>query len=289
MPPPLRNLSLSLLGLGLAYSLLLWAWARFSWGHDLYSFTLLIPLVCGYLLYQDKQPLPAAQRPWWLAVVLCGAGALALALGPGNPWLASAPKELWVPAGTAGFVLAVWAILAFWLGREEFLKRAFPLFFLAAMVPLPPAFENGLEVFLQHCSAEAAALLFGLSGMTLYRDGLVFNLPGISLEVAPECSGIHSSIVLFITSLVAGYLFLKSPWRRAALSLVVIPLAILRNGFRVWVLGEVCVHIDPALIHSPLHHRGGPLFFVLSLIPFSALLWWLWRKERKQTVSPKAP
>src|SRR5262249_56535760 len=37
-----------------------------------------------------------------------------------------------------------------------------------------------------------------------YTQGLVFDLPGFSLEVAPECSGIHSTLVLFITSLLAG-------------------------------------------------------------------------------------
>jgi len=86
---------------------------------------------------------------------------------------------------------------------------------------------------------------------------------------------------LFITSLVAGYLFFKSPWRRAVLTCFVIPLAILRNGFRIFTIAMLCVHVSPDMINSPIHRRGGPIFFVLSLIPFFLLLVWLRRRERR--------
>jgi exosortase/archaeosortase family protein len=72
---------------------------------------------------------------------------------------------------------------------------------------------------------------------------------------------------------------------------VVIPLGLLRNGFRVWVIGELCVRIGPQMIDSPIHHRGGPVFFVLSLVPLFLLLLYLskceLRKEQAMTVRPK--
>jgi hypothetical protein len=39
------------------------------------------------------------------------------------------------------------------------------------------------------------------------------------------------------------------------------------------------------MIDSPIHHKGGPLFFALSLIPLYLLLWWL----RRQVQPVKAP
>jgi len=60
---------------------------------------------------------------------------------------------------------------------------------------------------------------------------------------------------------------------------VVIPLGILRNGFRIFVIGALCVHFGPQMINSPIHRRGGPLFFALSLIPLFLLLWWLRRGD----------
>jgi exosortase len=137
-----------------------------------------------------------------------------------------------------------------------------------------------------HASAEAAAFFFRLSGTPFLRDGVMFQLPGIGIQVAQECSGIRSSWVLFITSLVASNLFLTSPWRRAILVGFVIPLAIFRNGFRIWVIGRLCVDIGPHMIHSVVHRRGGPLFFALSLLPFFLMLLWLRRGERRGKIRP---
>ena len=122
--------------------------------------------------------------------------------------------------------------------------------------------------------------------MPFLRDGLEFRLPDITLQVAPECSGIHSTWVLFITSLVAGQMILRRPWSRVLLCLVVLPLALLRNGFRVFVIGELCVHLGPRMIDSPIHHRGGPLFFALSLVPFFLWLYFLRQRERAEVAPP---
>jgi len=114
------------------------------------------------------------------------------------------------------------------------------------------------------------------------REGPVFQLPNIVIQVAQECSGIRSSWVLFITSVLAANLFLKGGWRRAVLVCFVIPLGIARNGLRVAVIGNLCVEFGPQMIHSIIHRRGGPLFFTLSLIPLFLLLWWLHRGEGRK-------
>jgi exosortase/archaeosortase family protein len=103
----------------------------------------------------------------------------------------------------------------------------------------------------------------------------------VIIEVAQECSGVRSSLVLFLTSLLAANLFLHDSWRRAVLVLAVLPLGILRNGFRVYVIGWLCSRYGVEMVHSPLHTRGGPLFFALSLVPLALLLWWLHALERR--------
>jgi exosortase C (VPDSG-CTERM-specific) len=155
----------------------------------------------------------------------------------------------------------------------------FPFFLLYFMIPFPVAVREGVETALQHGSAEVADWMLTIAGTPLMREGMNFQLPGISFQVAPECSGIHSTLVLFITSLVAGKVILNRPWKRAVLCLAVIPLALLRNGFRVFVIGELCVHVGPRMIDSPIHHHGGPIFFVLSLVPFFLLLYYLRKGE----------
>jgi exosortase/archaeosortase family protein len=93
-------------------------------------------------------------------------------------------------------------------------------------------------------------------------------------------------VVLFITSVLASNLFLQTTWRRIALVAFVIPLAIVRNGFRILVIGLLCVHVGPHMADSFIHQRGGPIFFALSLIPLSFLLFWLRRHDKRVNARP---
>jgi exosortase C (VPDSG-CTERM-specific) len=169
----------------------------------------------------------------------------------------------------------------FFFGRTWMRAAAFPLAYLAFMIPMPDTMAEALEQASSTASAEMANILFRISGMPFLRAGQIFQLPNITLEVTQECSGIRSSVVLFITSILAADLFLKTTWRRFVLVAIVIPLGILRNGFRIFVIGLLCVHMGPQMIHSLIHRRGGPLFFVVSLVPLLLVLWLL-RKGDEQ-------
>jgi exosortase C (VPDSG-CTERM-specific) len=187
---------------------------------------------------------------------------------------------------TLSFLFCLAAGGFFFFGRGWMRAAAFPLGYLIFMVPMPDAMADALETASKYASVEVANFLFHLSGTPFLRAGLIFQLPNITIEVAQACSGIRSSWVLFMTSILAANLFLKTPWRRFALVVFVIPLAILRNGFRILVIGLLCMHMGPQMIHSPIHSQGGPIFFVLSLIPFLFVLWLL-RKGDVHTRQPK--
>ena len=167
------------------------------------------------------------------------------------------------------------------LGRRWMAAALFPVAFLVFLIPLPDAAVDGLETASKLASTEAADMFFSIFSVPVLRDGVIFQLPGIVIRVAQECSGIHSSLVLFITGILASHLLLKSTWRRVVLVALVIPLGILRNGFRILVIGWLCVHVGPHMINSPIHHKGGPIFFALSLGPLALLLWWLRRGDAK--------
>ncbi len=248
-------------------------------GNRLHSYILLVPLVTAYLLYIERKQFPTVCRGsivWTVTVGGIGLAALVAAIA----WKGSLSLNDDLALMAFAFVSFVAAGGFLFLGSRWMAAAAFPVAFLIFMVPLPDAAVDWLERASVLASAEATALFFGVTGTSLVRRGTVFELPGIVLRVGQECSGIRSSWVLFITSLLASHLFLKSPWRRLALVAFVIPLGILRNGFRILVIGLLCVHIGPQMIDSPIHHRGGPIFFALSLVPLLALAWWLRNGER---------
>jgi exosortase C (VPDSG-CTERM-specific) len=263
---------------------------KYAASSQLYSYILLIPFVSSYLLYIRRHQLPkkySVDLPLTIVSLAVGIGLFALAHS--LEFGGQAPNvNTRIVLLTLSFLCCLAAGGFFFLGRAWMRAAAFPLAYLIFMVPMPDAMADALETASKYASAEVANLLFHLSGTPFLREGLVFQLPNITIEVAQECSGIRSSFVLFITSILAANLFLRGWWRRFALVAFVIPLAILRNGFRILVIGLLCVHLGPQMIHSLIHRRGGPLFFVLSLIPFLFLLWLLHRGDTRENVGSDA-
>jgi exosortase C (VPDSG-CTERM-specific) len=262
---------------------------RFSVRSDLYSYIVLIPFISIYLVWLKRSECPFASksnRPFAGALFVAGIVTLAIY------WTISLTgreiaNEDYLALITLSFLLFFWGVCGWCLGWQTCRTFAFPLGFLLLMVPLPTTFADSVQLFLQNGSAAVAYAFFKVSGTPVFFHELTFQLPGITLEVAPECSGIHSSMALFITSLLAGYLFLSSKWKRTALAVAVIPIALLRNGFRVFTIGELCVRIGPEMINSYIHRHGGPLFFVLFLLPFLLFLRFLAKSERPEPATPK--
>jgi exosortase C (VPDSG-CTERM-specific) len=249
---------------------------------DLYSHILLVPFVTVYLAWLNRRSVPGVSEPnrRFAVVAWCGGSVLVagywLAIWSGWP-MTNQDSLSWT---TAAFVCFFFGVCGWFAGRETVRALRFPLCFLVFMVPFPMVIHNWLEGFLQKGSALTAYGLFQVTGTPVVYSDLTFQLPGITLQVAPECSGIHSSLVLFLTSLIAGHLFLRAPWKRTVLALVVLPLGLFRNGFRIFVIGQLCIHIGPQMVYSAIHRDGGPLFFALSMIPFFLLLILLRRSER---------
>jgi exosortase C (VPDSG-CTERM-specific) len=274
----------------LAFSGPLLALVRFALSDDLHSHILLIPLVSLYLAGLRMRRLGIGSTSGWrpgLVSLLLGLALLGIRHGVVfRGWQLTEVDSLALATGS--FLAMTLAAAFISLGTSMVRSLTFPLAFLSFMIPFPTIVEHAIEVFFQRTSAEAAALLLGWSNVPVLRDGLIFRLPGIVIEVAEECSGIRSSFVLFITSLIAGSMLLRTPWTRAILTLAVIPLGIVRNGFRILTISLLCVHVSPEMIDSPIHHRGGPLFFALSLVPFFGLLILLRKWEKKRAVKQPA-
>ena len=277
----LAGFSLAILALALCFSLPLYNLLRLVASDDLYTDIPLIPLISLYLIWMHRENLPlsfhTAIKP---GLMFFAGGLLTLAAywaaSQGAPWTI----ENYLAFNILALLLIFVGICFFFFGKTFMGAVAFPAALLVFTIPFPDFLRHGLETFLQHGSAICAGIFFQMTSVPVFRDGLNFRLPDCVIQVAPECSGIHSTLVLAITSLIGGWLFLRSPWKRTALVLAVIPLALIRNGFRIFVIVRLCAAYGPRMLDSPIHHHGGPLFFALSLIPFFLLLLFLRKTER---------
>ena len=184
--------------------------------------------------------------------------------------------------------LVLWWIGAFVFsfGFSAFERAIFPLCFLFWLVPIPQALLDPIVRLLQEGSAISADLIFAIAGVPVVREGTIITIPGLAIEVARECSSIRSSLMLVVTTMVLAQMLLRSPWRKALVIAVAIPLSIVKNGLRIFVLGMLGTRVDPSYLTGRLHHQGGIIYFLIALGAIFLCLWIARRGDEKLLVSP---
>jgi len=253
---------------------------RMSFRSELYSHIPMIPLISLCILIFSRKRIFSETCWGRVGLVLLGLGVAAL-LSANR--IGGLDKNDYLSIVMSGAVL--WFIGGFVLayGGKAFREAMFPLLFLIFVIPIPKFVLDPFVELLQICSAHAAYLLLQLSGVPLHRDGFVFALPGITIEVAPQCSGIRSSIALIITSVFTGYLFLQKGWSRLILVLSFFPITVFKNAMRITTLSLLASYVDTRFITgSWLHKSGGIPFFAVGLALMAPVLWALLRWERRK-------
>jgi exosortase len=255
---------------------------RAAYRDDTFSYIVFIPLVSLYLLYEDRKrifgavagsPIPGAVLSS-LGVILFLA-ARKEPVGPSVPVESFALYALSAVLFFEGIIGLLAAAAALWTAR-------FPLLFLFFMIPIPEVILGPIVRFLQWGSAEVSYWVIRSVGVPIFRDGFLFTLPGLTIEVAEQCSGIRSGISLFLVGILAGHIFLKSGWRKLALAVAVVPITIAKNGLRIVTLSLIGAYVDRQVLSGPLHKAGGIPFFGVALVMLAIVLWVLRREESRK-------
>ncbi len=178
-----------------------------------------------------------------------------------------------------------WCVTAFVLcyGISAFRAAPFPLLFLFFMVPIPESLLERIIGLLQSGSTEMTFLMLKAVKVPVLRQGFILSLPTIDIEVAKECSSIRSSLMLLIVGLVLGQLFLQTTWRKVVLTLLLFPMAVVKNAVRIFILSTLGIYVDPSFLNGDLHHHGGIVFFALALGALMLVIWFLRKAERKHS------
>ena len=250
--------------------------------NDAYTHLLLIlPIsVLLVLFVWRKQRLMA--RPSYLGgVVVMGLAGLLVLCGTWWPEEKALTSDIRLAIEMLAIV--VWWIGAFILcfGGRVFRRCLFPMLFLLWLVPVPQFAVNRAIRALQKGTVTFTCDLFTAVGIPAAQNGARISIPGITVEVAEECSSVRSSTILVVTTMVLSYLLLRSLWGRTIVIFCALPLSIAKNGFRVFVLEGLAAQAFPEILDSPLHHRGGILFLALALGVIVGLIWIVRRLERR--------
>jgi exosortase len=243
---------------------------RDSFRSDLYSHIPLIPLVSAYLLYQRRKTLfgGTEYEPRW-GVPIAVAGLLLYAAGI---WGLGLNQHDTSSLMVFSSLLFLFGSFVFLYGTRAFKRSAFPFLFLLFMVPIPSPLLDGIIYFLQAGSAEVTDLIFRATGIPYLREGFVFHLPGFTIEVAKECSGIRSSLALLITVVLTAHFYLQAYWQKAVLAVSVLPIVLVKNGIRISTLTFLGIYVDQRIFESFLHKSGGIFFFIPALALMGIIL-----------------
>lgn len=247
---------------------------------EMYSHLPLIPAVAAYFLWSRRKKImsssswsPSAGIIWaLLGLILYWASVL--------KGMGLQPQDR-ITLCVFSTVILVQGVFVFVFGLKSAREAAFPLLFLFFVVPFPTLLQQWVVSLLQRGSAEATDLIFRLTWVPFLRDGFVFQVPGINVEVAPQCGGIRSGIALVITSVVAGEFFLTRGWSRILLVIASVPITVFKNGLRIVGLTLGAIYVDPRILESELHRSGGIPFFGLALAMMAPVVWALYRAERR--------
>jgi exosortase len=255
----------------------------YSLSNDNASHLMLIPLISAWVLFLERDRIfktlgsDVAAASAFLA---SGAILALVAFSFGSHWAAVNQLSVYI----LSLILFWIAGFAFFLGGQSLRNARFALIFLLLTIPIPdPVLERVISV-LQNGSAEIAGTLFDWSGVPVLRDGFVFRLANLSIEVARECSGIRSSMALLILAILVAHFYLETFWKQALLVVAGLFVMILKNGVRIFTLTLLASYVDPGFLYGRLHREGGVVFFLLGLLLLAPLLWLLQRSERKRPV-----
>jgi exosortase len=247
------------------------------------SHILLIPFITAWLLFTERQRIfsrvsfsPVLPAPF----IFLGIALAFWAHAYGSQW------QIGETLAAYTLALSFMAVAGFSLffGPDALRKASFPFLFLLLGVPLPDFLLSHVIYWLQSGSAAIAGALFDLTGVPVLREGFVFHLPHLSIEVASECSGIRSSMALLILALFVAHFSLRAFWRKTVFIAFGLLVMIVKNGVRIVTLTLLANYVNPDFLVGRLHNEGGVVFFLLGLLLLVPVLWFLQRGEKKSSV-----
>ena len=161
----------------------------------------------------------------------------------------------------------------------------FPLFFLFFMIPIPSQIYSALTIPLQLFVTKTTVFIVSLMGITIYREGNLIHLSDHTMQVVQACSGLRSMVSLLVFGAIFGYFSLRSNMLRGILFVAGIPISIIVNILRVFLMVIAYHYFRYDFTEDSIHTVFGMIIFIMALIIIAAtqrgLSFWDKSAERK--------
>ena len=237
---------------------------RFNARDSYYSHGYLIPFVSGYLIYRKRRTLkdlPLNPSFLGLPIILLGLLLHVVSLS----LKINVTSYFSIPIVLSGITL--------FLGGGAWLRQlAIPLGFLIFMLPLPKVMIIGVALRMKFFASAIASNSMNAMGVDTQVAGSKMLYPGGYLLVGDPCSGLRSLITFLALGSLLTQIVDAPLWKRAALFLSVIPIAILSNVVRIMFLTLLSCFYGSDAAAGFWHDFAGMMVFILAFLGLIATM-----------------
>lgn len=246
-----------------------------QWAHSsAYSYAFLVGPISAFLIWRDRAALagaaPAPYAPGLLVVALfAGVWLLAdlLSIAEG--------RHIGLMGMIQGTLLAV-------LGVALYRALAFPLLYLWLMVPTGTV----LVAPLQQLSHAGALALVRASGIPVFAEGMLIEVPEGRFLVEPGCAGLNFLLAALALSLLYAKLNYRSMKARIRCVTLALLAAIASNVVRIYLIIVITQVTHRQLDIAADHLLYGWGFFGVIML---AMMWWGGRFADADIPPPAVP
>jgi exosortase len=221
-------------------------------GHGMF-----VPAYSALLLWFDRRRLattPRRREPAGALLVLTALVLLAL-----GRWADSiAVQGLSIVIALAGWVL--WRF-----GARRLRAAAFPIGFLALMLPLPRTVVDRITLDVQTFHAGFSSAVLELAGVPHVQRGIYIGLPTTTLSVAEGCNGLRFLMALVTLAAAFAQASQRTTGRKLLLVALAVPLAVVANGLRVSALCLAAYQMGPQAAAGLTHFSIGKALWAGTL------------------------
>lgn len=257
-------------GVALLFHRFLYTQHLHSWGNGDWSHAYFVPLISGYLIWQNRERLAGVRaEPFWPGVVAILMGVWCYVF-----FLVGDPKHL---GQGLSLILTVFGVSLTMLGPRLVEPLFVPICYLAFGITVPEMVMNTVTYPLQDLAARGGYIAIVMCGVDADLSGNTITvLKGggtpIPLNVAETCSGMRMVIAFLALGVAVALVGTRSWWKRVVLVALAAPFAVLLNVIRVAALGILSL-IDPGFAAGESHTLIGTLLLIPGFFAFMGILW----------------
>lgn len=242
-----------------------------SWGNGDWSHAYMVPLISIYLLWQVRAEFDAAPR------LVFWPGLVAVLMGI---WC-----HVFFTVGVANhlgqglsLILTVFGVALLLLGPAAMRTVFLPIGYLFFGITLPEKVMIYVTFPMQQIAAEGAWVLLRMLGIQADLFGNTIHVTNTStmvttpLDVAEACSGMRMLIAFIALGAAVGLVASRMWWKRVALFMLGVPVALGLNMIRVATLGVLSLW-DPKLSEGEAHSFFGTVLLIPGFFVYMGVVW----------------